>query len=160
MRCPKCGSRIPRGSPICFKCGTKLTQIQEASFQAVKQARADYEYDKIVLSSTFPKDLSYVKTLLMCIFLGFFGGHYFYVKRYTPAIIYLVCTLYFLVFITLPGIYTGFAKDTPLYLPDPTLNFFLTIACIVGALMVFFWISDIIKIATKRFKVPVVLKEK
>ncbi len=160
MQCPKCHSRIPRGSPVCFKCGTKMTQIQEASFKAVKQARAEYDYDKIVLSSAFPKDLSYVKTLLMCIFLGLFGGHYFYTKRYTPAIIYLSCSSLFLVFILISGIQTGFNAGMFYYFSSEIMNFLFIVSCICGAVVFLLWITDIIKIATKNFKVPVVLKEK
>ena len=159
MRCPKCGAKIPHGSPICFKCGTKMSQIQEASFQAVKQARAEYEHDKIVLTTHFPKDLSYTNTLLMCIFLGFFGGHYFYTKRYAIGIIYLVCSIFFITFLLIPGINTGFAPGTQLIYTDPVANFFFVLACIVGILLFFFWVTDIFRVATKRFKIPVVLKE-
>lgn len=160
MRCPKCGARIPRGSNVCFKCGTNTRQIKEASHQAVKEARANYDYDKIVLTTAFPSDLSYVKTLLMCIFLGLFGGHYFYVKRNIPGIIYLVITLVFLAFILIPGFVTGFAEGTmPIY-TNPFLNFLFIVSCMAEAVIVVFWITDIIKVATKHFNVPVVLKEK
>ena len=47
MRCPNCGARMNRGSNVCFKCGTKLSQIQEASHKAVKQARAEFEPEKV-----------------------------------------------------------------------------------------------------------------
>ena len=160
MRCPKCGSKIPRGSSVCFKCGTKLSQIREASFKAVAEAKANYEYDKIVLSTNFPKDLNYKTTLLLCIFGGTFGLHMFYVKRIIPAIIYLFGWLYFLTFLLIAGYTTGFDINAPIIFEDNKLKFFFILACITGAFVVFCWLCDIFRIARKKFKVPVVLKEK
>lgn len=160
MRCPKCGARFPRGSHICFKCGTKAKQIQEASFKAVKQAKKDYEYDKIVLSTTFPKDLNYKTTLLLTIFTGFFGGHMYYVRRPIWGIVYSICFLFMLTFIIMSGLNTGFDASRPIHFDSEILNILFVLSCIFGALMLYFWIADIFKVATKRFKVPVVLKEK
>ena len=160
MRCPKCGARIPRGSNVCFKCGTNTRQITEASHKAVREAKANYENDKIVLTTAFPKDLSYVKTLLMCIFLGVFGGHYFYVKRNVPGIIYLAITLVFLMFILIPGFITGFEEGTMPVYTNPIANFLFIVSCMAEAVIIVLWITDIIKVATKHFNVPVVLKEK
>ncbi len=164
MRCPKCGARIPHESPICFKCGTKLTQVREASFKAVKEAKKSYQPEKIVYSTIFPSDLSYKKTLLMCIFLGFFGGHYFYTQRLTRGIISLVFGLFFFACILIPGFIVGFKYDFTLimqtFYAGTALNALFVVACIGGAVLLGLWILDIIKLSIKKFKVPVVLKEK
>lgn len=158
MRCPTCGARMKKDAGICIKCGTKLEQIKKASHQAVAKARAEYEPEKVVLSSYFPSDLNYTKTLLFCIFLGLFGAHYFYVKRPIPGIIYAVCWSAFLIFYIIAGILTveqgEFVSFSSYGLQ--VLQFFISVA---GALVVIFWVGDIIKLALKRFKVPVVLQD-
>lgn len=164
MRCPKCGARIPRESPICFKCGTKMTSVREASFTAVKEARKTYQPEKIVMSSFFPKDLSYKKTLLMCIFLGYFGGHQFYTQKYPQGIAYLVGSLFFLLCLIIPGAIVGFDIEftiaiQTIYSTQATYALFV-IACMVGATILVLWLKDLFNIICKRFKVPVVLKEK
>lgn len=164
MRCPKCGARIPHESPICFKCGTKLKQIREASFLAVREAKRTYQPEKIVYSTVFPKDLSYKKTLLMGLFLGLFGGHYFYTQRYPMGFFYLICSLFFCICSIIPGAVCGFDVDFTVAIPQvyntPTLDAVFITSCICGILIVSLWIRDIIMLIFKRFKVPVVLKEK
>lgn len=164
MRCPKCGARIPRESHICFKCGTRLTQIREASFLAVKEAKRTYQPEKIVYSTVFPHDLSYKKTLLFCIFLGFFGGHYFYTQRYPMAFTYLICSLYFCACMIIPGAMCGFSLDFQIVVQSvyttPLLNAIFVVSCMCGAVILTLWIKDIIAISLKKFKVPVVLKDK
>ncbi len=164
MRCPKCGARIPHESPICFHCGTRLKQIREASFLAVREAKRTYQPEKIVYSTVFPKDLSYVKTLFMCIFLGMFGGHYFYTQRYPMAIFYLIGSVYFLICSILPGAICGFDTDFTVAIPtvysNPFLETIFIISCMYGIIIVALWLRDILSIIFKRFKVPVVLKEK
>lgn len=159
MRCPTCGARMKKDAAICVKCGTRLEQIKKASHQAVSQARAEFEPEKVVLSTYFPTDLNYVKTLLLCIFLGLFGAHYFYVKRPIVGAIYAVCSGAFLLFYTITGAISMNQPDFYSTLPYGlnVLRFFVSIA---GALIVLFWVSDIIKIAFKRFRVPVVLQDK
>ncbi|GEM_PF-2226904 len=164
MRCPKCGARIPRESPICFKCGTRLTQVREASFLAVKEAKRTYQPEKIVYSTVFPKDLSYKNTLLMCIFLGYFGGHYFYTQRYPSAFFYLICSIYFLTCMIVPGAICGFSVEFPIAIQSvyttPLLNAIFVMSCVCGAIILALWVKDIFALIFKRFKVPVVLKEK
>lgn len=164
MRCPKCGARIPHESHICFKCGTRLTQIREASFLAVKEAKRTYQPEKIVYSTIFPKDLSYKNTLLMCLFLGLFGGHYFYTQRYPHAISYLICSAYFFACIIVPGAMVGFQVDFTIVIQSvyntPTLDAIFVMSCVCGAIIFVLWIKDIFALIFKKFKVPVVLKEK
>lgn len=164
MRCPKCGARIPRESPICFKCGTRLTQVREASFRAVREAKRTYQPEKIVMSTVFPKDLSYRNTLLMCIFLGYFGGHLFYTQRYPQAFFYLIFSLYFLACIIVPGAIVGYSVDFRVVIQTvystPALSTVFVTSCMCGAIILALWIKDLICLCFKKFKVPVVLKEK
>jgi len=157
MRCPNCGARIRKGDNMCFRCGTKLSQIENASHQAVKKARAEFQPEKVVLSTVWPKDLSYRNTLLMCIFLGLFGGHYFYTKRLIPGIIYCVVWSIFILTILI-----GKAITPGNFFPHSdinTVNHLIAFVCCGGALISVLWLSDICKIIFKRFNVPVVLQE-
>ena len=159
MRCPNCGARINRGANVCFKCGTKLTQIQHASHQAVKQARAEYDIDKIVYTTVWPSDLNYTKTLLYCIFLGLFGAHYFYVKRPIPGTIFAVCWSLFILFYVISYAVLGPQNGYPSFESDG-MQVLSVFVAMMGALVVIFWLTDIFRISFKRFKVPVVLDTK
>ena len=159
MRCPCCGARMNKNASICFKCGTKMSQIQNASHQAVKKARAEYEPEKVVYTTHFPSDLSYTKTLLMCIFLGLWGGHYYYVRRPIPGIIFTVCWTAYLLFYLICGLVCGFLNGYPDF-EAYNLEVMSVFMAMMGALIFVCWVWDIIRIATKRFKVPVVLEEK
>ena len=158
MRCPCCGGRIRKDETMCVRCGTKLGQIENASHQAVIKARQEFTPEKVVLTTIWPKDLSYKNTLLMCIFLGLFGGHYFYVKRKVPGIIFAVCWTIFLIFTWIGGQYSTSDDPTPQF-DSHALEILFGFACCAGALIVVLWFMDILKIAFKRFNVPVVLEE-
>ncbi|MBQ7977136.1 MAG: TM2 domain-containing protein [Clostridia bacterium] len=157
MRCPVCGARMKKDVNLCVKCGTKLEDIKKASHQAVSKARAEFEPEKVVLSSYFPSDLNYVKTLLLCIFLGTFGAHYFYVKRPIPGIICAVGWSIFLLFYIICSFIFGPSETFTFSSYNlQVIQFFVSI---IGALVFLYWIVDIIRIATKRFKVPVVIND-
>ena len=157
MRCPSCGARIAKGNNMCIRCGLKLSQIENASHQDVIKARAEFQPEKVVLTTMWPKDLNYKKTLLMCIFLGLFGGHYFYTKRTVPAIIFCSVWSVFILTMTLCSIVSG-GQGIPSDI-SPNLYILISFVCCGGALISVLWFTDIIKIAFKRFNVPVVLQE-
>ena len=158
MRCPCCGGRIKKNENMCVRCGTKLKDIENASHQAVKQAIAEYTPEKVVLTTVWPKDLSFRNTLLMCIFFGLFGGHYFYVKRKVPGFIYLAIWCIFLVFTVISSQYT--TDDLIPHFESHSLEVLYGFACFGGAMIAILWIMDIIKIVLKHFNVPVVLDTK
>lgn len=100
----------------------------------------------------------------MCIFLGAFGGHDFYTQKYPQAWTYLICSLFFWACLIVPGAMVGFQMDfriviQSVYNTQLTYSIFVS-ACIIGALVLVFWIRDLLCIIFKNFKVPVVLKEK
>lgn len=162
MRCPNCGARLKLRLGICPKCKTKLKEIEEASFCLVKKARKEYEPEKVVYTTVFPKDLSFKNTLLYCIFLGWIGGHLYYVQRYFKAIMQSVLMGLFL-FFSIPAavmMETGSAGFlTPLTSFMVTTNFYV-IPCVFGAIAVIMWAFDLIKLLTRHFPVPVVMPEK
>lgn len=160
MRCPKCGAKIKTYELGCRKCGLRMSEIKEASFEKVDIARAEYQPEKVVYSSFFPSDLSKKKVLLLCIFLGWAGGQYYSTKRPIRAILMTLASILFLLTsssmaLTLQGL-AGFLEPLGSWMLGTR---FYVFPCMFGALCVIVWILDIIKICTKTFKVPVVLPE-
>lgn len=162
MRCPNCGARIKLKYGICPKCQTKVTDIKEASFSLVKKMRKEYQPERVVYTTIFPKDLSYMKTLLLCIFLGWTGAHAYYVQRYFKASMQTLLTVLFLFFVIPCAYFVKFGTAgflTPLTIFMIRTNFII-IPCICGAIAFIMWITDIIRLLTKHFEVPVVMPEK
>lgn len=162
MRCPNCGAKFQKSANICLKCGTKLSQIQNASNLDAVKARKEYQPEKVVYSTVWPKDLSYKKTLVLSIFFGLFGGHKYYTRNYIGGILYSIFTTLFLVYFGVLGvIYEGYSIEFVAALSNSQiLTMFTGIVSMIGALMIVLWVWDIIKICTKRFKVPVVLADR
>ena len=162
MRCPNCGAKFQKSANICLKCGTKLSQIQNASNLDALKARQEYQPDKIVYSTVWPKDLNYKKTLLLSIFFGLFGAHKYYTRNYLGGILYSIFSVLFIVYFGVLGlIYQGYSLDFVTAISNSqTLSMFTGLISMIGALMIILWVWDIIKICTKTFKVPVVLADR
>jgi len=161
MRCPNCGARIKKGDDRCLKCGTKIQQIKGASNARVRQVKKEYQPELVVYSTVFPSDLSYKKTLIWCIFLGWMGAHYYYVKRYVSGAILSIMSAVFLL-CSVPAITVMQTGSAGIFTPIGIL--FLTsslyvIPSAIGALGIIIWAIDIIRLLTKSFSVPVVLAD-
>ena len=104
MRCPSCGANA--NGAFCEYCGTKMPieRIETRSINAEHVVVNNYYenpagrqvgyavpqqqvYSARAYSGVSPK--SKLVTLLLLIFLGFFGGHRFYLGNYGLAILYL-----------------------------------------------------------------------
>ena len=152
MRCPICDAKLESGI-LCKYCGVTKEQIESASNKKVKEYKKQDKSDLIYFTNVVPSDVSRVKLILFAIFLGLFGVHLFYVNRYKRGL-YMVLsfpiTLFFNVLsMSIPG-FSG------IYILQ--LMFEVSLLCFVISLI--FWISDIMSIIFKGFKVPVVLGEK
>lgn len=161
MRCPNCGAKIRKSDDRCVKCGTKMNQIQGASSARVRQAKKEFQPELVVNSTYFPDDLSYKKALLLCIFLGWVGAHCYYVKRYVKGAILTIMTIIFWITALPFGVFmqTG---DAGIF--NPLVSFLLDTSLLgvifsLGSLTIIIWAVDIIKLFTRTFPVPVVLRE-
>ena len=161
MRCPNCGAKFPKNANICIHCGTMMSQLVTASNKAVVKARKEYQPEIIVYSSIFPSDLSYKKTLLLCIFLGLFGAHRYYTKQTLSAIIMTVLWSLMLVVSFFVGLtWANYLNIYELGLSADAVNGIFGVVSFCGAGVIIKWGFDLINIILKRFKVPVVLGEK
>lgn len=161
MRCPNCSARMRKDFNQCIKCGTKIEDIKKASHLLALKARKEYQPDLVVYSTIFPSDLSYKKTLLLCIFLGWFGMHCYFVHRYFKAILLSCFSAVFLIFAVPLGSFlqtgdAGFLTDFMATLVGTGLYVF---PCTLGAIAVLMWAFDILELCFKNFPVPVVLPE-
>ena len=152
MRCPICDAKLESGL-ICKYCGVTKEQIENASNKKVKEYRREDKSDLIYFTNEIPSDVSRIKLLLYAIFLGIFGVHLFYVKRYKRGLFYAISLPVSLFFQILSMVVTNFQSIIFL-----ELLFEISIACFTLCLLL--WISDILSIIFKGFKVPVVLGEK
>lgn len=158
MRCPNCGAKFPKNANVCLHCGTEMNQLVTASNKAVSKAKKEYQPELIVYSSIFPSDLSYKNTLLLCIFLGLFGAHRYYTKQYISAILMTVFWSITLIFSAILGLFWGgyLTLNMDLYLFESITSF----VSIGGVVVLIRWIYDIVLLALKKYKVPVVLGKK
>ncbi len=158
MRCPNCGAKFPKNANVCLHCGTEMNQLLTASNKAVSKAKKEYQPELIVYSSIFPSDLSYKNTLLLCIFLGLFGAHRYYTKQYISAILMTVFWSITLIFSAILGLFWGgyLTLNMDLYLFESITSF----VSIGGVVVLIRWIYDIVLLALKKYKVPVILGKK
>jgi len=142
-------------------CGTQMSQLETASNRDVVRAKKEYQPELVVYSSIFPSDLSYKKTLLLCIFVGLFGGHRYYTLQRLSAILMTIGSSFLFVVSMLLGMYwAGNFDPTTIGITMSAFNIVVNIAAVCGAICVIRWAFDIILLALHRYKVPVVLGQK
>lgn len=138
-----------------------MNEIKTASNKAVVKARKEYQPELVVYSSVFPSDLSYKKTLLLCIFLGPFGAHRYYTKQTLSAIVMTVLWSLMLIVSTLVGLH--WAEYINLYnwgLSGRTISAIFGVVSVCGTCVLIKWLFDLIYLCFKNYKVPVVLGKK
>ncbi len=78
--CTNCGAIIPQSAKFCSSCG----EDQYAS----NPSNSKFENSHQTIKKNFNED--WVVTLLFCWFLGIFGAHRFYNRRYTSGFFMLI----------------------------------------------------------------------
>jgi len=81
IRCPYCKMTIAKFTTTCVQCGITKEQIAYASHQDAKKIMQGKDRGLVLYTRTIPRDLNFTKFLLCLVFLGLFGGHYFYIGR-------------------------------------------------------------------------------
>ncbi len=110
LTCPSCGAKLEidgaRQKAFCQYCGTELLvdqerhrieldNAEEAGYQfekgrqkAQREAQQSYRY-VVYTEREVNSDKNRITALLLCIFLGYFGAHYFYARRPGMGLLYL-----------------------------------------------------------------------
>lgn len=152
MRCPICGAKMVQNQ-LCQYCNIIDEQVINASNKKVSEYRKKDMKDLIYFTNVVPKDVSRIALLLYTIFFGLIGVNHYYVKRVVRGTFSIVATVscfsFYLFCVIFPILWTQIIFRI-LY----ELAFYLMI------FNLFMWISDIINILIKKFKIPVVLAEK
>ena len=149
MICPVCYNKIKEPSTICATCGFNVNDLKSASNKEVKLARAEGRYDDVIYTSEFPSDLDYKKTLIKAIFGGWFGLHNFYVNKTFKGWFNLIS--FFLSFISATLVFSEIIANEYM-----SIVFYTTFLFAITLIM---WTMDLVNLALKGFKVPVVLKK-
>ena len=78
-RCPRCGNKCLQAQSQCEECGLLFERMEFASNKAAKKKLRHFDTDYVIYTNQYPKDVNYIKLLLLTIFLGITGAHYYYV---------------------------------------------------------------------------------
>lgn len=146
VTCPRCGLKVYEDAPKCPDCGLIFSRLDIATNKDAKKLMKKGERDFILKSTRLPSDVSFIKLLLLSIFLGPLGAHCFYVGRYVRGSIILVDMI---------AIFLLVVFNTPLMAIDDgaLLGTFSTICGIVMLM----WPWDVVMIILKKFKVPIAI---
>lgn len=139
--CPRCGNKCMPNQDKCEECNLIFSRLQFASNKSAKKKIRKFDTDFVIYTTQYPSDVSRIKLVLYCIFLGLFGGHYYYVGKYikgglmTASFVYLLfCTIF-----------------NPI-MAQYEFAFF-PIGVYASA-----WIVSLVLVLTKKFKVPVIVE--
>lgn len=146
VTCPRCGLKSLEGVDCCPDCGLVFSRLALATNKDAKNKIKRRDRDFIIKTSKLPSDVSFLKLLLLCIFLGPAGAHCYYVGRYWRGgllSLTFACIVMFVVF------------NAPLVqINNGVLLGALSTICGIIELL---WIWDLITIIFKKFKVPVAI---
>ena len=152
MRCPICGSKMVDGK-LCQYCKITDEQVYGASNKKVSQYRKNDMSDLVYFTTDIPSDVNKIRLLLYTIFFGFLGVNHFYVKRNIRGMF----SLFSFVISAILLVVDQSVKTIGSVL---VFRLFFELAFFAMAINVLLWICDIINVIFRKFKVPVVLKEK
>lgn len=92
--CPYCSQEIEVNAKVCTHCGRKIEEEKikkettSKSSESTTEAYEDQLYGAMGLKKIGP--FNKWITLVLCVFLGIFGAHKLYERKYTMAVLYLV----------------------------------------------------------------------
>lgn len=148
-RCPRCNFKVDRDANVCPKCRLNYIKYNSATNKEARVAFSAGESDRVLMRKGCPSDVKRWKLLLITIFSGFFGGHYYYTGRKKWGIFFSAFCLVGLIN-SLILLVTGSTPKGDLY-----QIFYLFV--LVWGIVIMLWLVDIVKVALNRFKIPVSL---
>lgn len=146
-RCPRCNTKMPVQIVSCPSCGLNFQKFDSATNLEAKEAIKTGETDRVLMRKGRPSDVSFIKLLLITIFFGFTGAHYYYVGRYKMGAFF---SIFFVVGIV-NAILTTLLEATP----TGDLYQIFTLLVLIWGLVIMLWIIDIAKVCVNKFKIPV-----
>ncbi len=151
-RCPRCNTKVPKEMVTCPKCQLNYNKFDSATNDEAKVALSQGEKDRVLMRKGCPSDIKKWKLLLLTIFLGYMGAHYYYVGRNTRGTIY---SIFFVI-----GIMNAVITLIPNISPSGDLWEVFAFLVLFWGLVLVLWILDIVHIIFNNFKIPVSLPRK
>ena len=149
-RCPRCDTKTVIYQDVCPACGLIYSRLSKASNKEAKKALRKGEKHKVICDKVLPKDVNKWKLFFMALFLGMFGGHYYYVGKNKTGTVFIVSTA--LLFIG-----TAIAQNDASVWVDYYFWMYMLIlpasACLIALAV------DLVRILTNGFRVPIAIKE-
>ncbi len=146
-RCPRCNTKVPVELVNCPSCQLNFQKFESATNKQAKQALREGEKEKVLMRKGRPADVKLVPLLLLTIFLGFTGAHYYYVGRYKMG-------AFFSIFFGV-GIINAILNALLNVTPTGDLYQVFTLLVLVWGAVLFLWIVDIARVSFNKFKIPV-----
>lgn len=146
-RCPRCNTKVPVEIVSCPSCQLNFQKFESATNKEAKEAIKQGEKDRVLLRKGRPSDVSAVKLILITIFLGFTGAHYYYVGRYKMGAFF---SIFFAV-----GIINAIINSLLQATPTGDLYQIFTLLVLTWGAVIALWIIDIAKVCLNNFKIPV-----
>lgn len=149
-KCPRCGAKALMNQHKCPACGLLFAKLDMATNKAAAERYKAKERDAIVFTKKVPPDLKTWKLIVYATVLGLFGGHYFYTKRWWWGILYLLGFALLTICVVFNAIFMSTAWGETLV---KVCSFFVGVYGVC-------WLYDIIRVCTRKFKIPVSLPKK
>lgn len=93
--CKECGAKIARKAVICPHCGCQVDGTTSAQPQIVINNSNQNQNQNYVNANVGRKQCNKWVSLMLCLFLGFFGGHKFYEGKAGTGFLYMfTCGLF------------------------------------------------------------------
>lgn len=148
-RCPRCNFKVPKEVQICPQCQLKYQKFNSATNAEGKAALRAGEKDRVLYRASCPSDVSRVALIILTIFLGFTGAHYYYVGRVKMGLFF---STFFVV-----GVINAIINIVFKAAPTGELYQIFYLLVLVWGFVIFIWIIDIAKVCFNKFKIPVSL---
>ncbi len=146
-RCPRCDVKMPIVMKICPSCQLNYEKFESATNKEAKIAISEGDYDRVLMRKGCPPDVNRWGLLLITIFLGFFGGHYYRVGRWKTG---LVFTGFFFLGVINAVIMTLVKTEI-----KGDLFQVFTFLVLGWGVVIMLWIIDIAKVLLNKFRIPV-----
>lgn len=87
--CQHCGAKIPTDAVICTSCGRQVGEVKQAEPATPNVVINNTNANSNINANMFKKPKNKWVAIILCLFLGFFGGHKFYEGKVGMGILYI-----------------------------------------------------------------------
>ncbi len=149
-RCPRCDTKALIHQDKCNACGLIYSRLINASNKEAKKALKAGQKNRVIYDKTLPKDMNKWKLFFMALFLGPWGGHYYYIGKKKTGFVFTVCLLLLLITV---GVLQEHMELWAIY------GFWLWLGIIPEGACFVAYAIDVVRILSNSFRVPIALKE-